>query len=197
MKHSIAAALSMGAGLALAAPAQAEWRTYEIDPEHFSVAAGVMHIGYYTQFGLFTEGEGSFRFNEETRELADVRVEIEADSYYTGHRGRDRHVRSDDFLNAGEHPTISFVMTDAQALSDNTGTVSGELTVNGVTQPVTLDVTWNRSADYPFGHGEYTIGIDAQTEFNRSDFGMTYALDGDLVGDRVRLFLGFEALAQD
>ena len=65
-----------------------------------------------------------------------------------------------------------------------------------MTQPVVLDVTWNRSGRYPFGDKHYAIGISARTSIKRSDFGMTYALEGDMVGDTVDIILEFEAIRQ-
>jgi polyisoprenoid-binding protein YceI len=195
----IAALGALTAGLLTlgTAPAKAEWHSYTIDPEHFSVAIQIQHIGYYTQTGLFTEAEGSFRFNEATGELADVVVEIQADSFFTGHRRRDDHVKGPDFLNSGEHPVIRFVMTGAEKLDDRAGIVRGDLTLRGETRPIALNVVWNKADVYPFGHGKYTLGIDAGATLMRSEFGMNYALDGELVGDQVSLSLGFEALRED
>lgn len=190
----ILSAGALGAAVAMTAlPARAEYRSFEIDPEHFSVAARIMHAGYYTQIGLFTRGSGSFRYDEETQQLSDVVVEIDATSFFTGHRQRDDHVKGPDFLNSGEFPTIRFVMTGVQKTGDDKAQIKGDLTVRGQTQPVTVDLLLNKAADYPFGHGRYTLGLNGATVFARSDFGMTYALDGGLVGDTVALELGFEA----
>ena len=68
--------------------------------------------------------------------------------------------------------------------------------IRGVTRPVTLDVTWNKTGEYPFGDKHYAIGLSARTKIKRSDFGMTYALDGGLVGEEVDIILEFEAIRQ-
>ncbi|MCG8545798.1 MAG: YceI family protein, partial [Alphaproteobacteria bacterium] len=96
-----AAAVMIAIALHLAAtgPARAEPRQYVIDPEHFSIAIKVMHIGYADMIGLFVEGEGAFTFDEETLALSDVKVTIKTASFTTGHQKRDDHVRSADFLN--------------------------------------------------------------------------------------------------
>lgn len=192
------AALTLGAAITLGAlPAQAEFKRFEIDPDHFSVAARIMHAGYYTQTGLFTRGKGSFRYDAESGQLADVVVEIDAKSFFTGHRQRDDHVKGPDFLNSGEFPTITFKMTGYEKTGDNNAKINGDLTIRGQTRPVSVDVILNKAADYPFGHGKYTLGLNGATVFARSDFGMTYALEGGLVADTVALELGFEAnLAQ-
>lgn len=106
-------------------------------------------------------------------------------------------MRKKDFLWAEEHPVIRFTGTGAKPTGERTGIVSGDLTIRGVTRPVTLDVTWNRSGRYPFGDKHYAIGISARTTVKRSDFGMTYALEGDMVGDDVEILLEFEAIRQE
>ena len=187
---------------AAAGPARAEPRQYVIDPEHFSIAIKVMHIGYADMIGLFVEGEGAFTFDEDSLALSDVKVTIKTASFTTGHQKRDDHVRSADFLNAKEFPEMTFVGKSSERTGDRTGKVHGELTLRGVTKPLTLDIVWNKSGEYPFGGGvfggkPYVIGINATGSLNRSDFGMTYAVDNGLVGNRVDLIFGLEAIRQD
>lgn len=79
---------------------------------------------------------------------------------------------------------------------DNTGTVTGDLTLLGQTRPVDIDVTLNKAAEYPFGNEEYTLGISAETVIKRSDWGMTYGVDNGMVGDEVTLRFGFEAIKE-
>lgn len=183
--------------LALAAtPAAAEPRDYEIDPEHFSIGFMVGHIGYERLLGMFLEGEGSFTYDAEAGTVSDIRVEIAADSVFSNHERRDRHLRGSDFLNAGEFPEIVFTGTRAEKTGDNTGLIHGELDLLGVRRPVTVEVTLNKAADYPFGHKRHTLGLSARATLQRSDFGMTYGVDGNLVGDTVDLIFEFEAIAQ-
>ena len=104
-------------------------------------------------------------------------------------------MRSGDFLDADDNPAISFKANGGSITSDRTGKVTGDLTIRGVTQPVTLDVTWNKSGKYPFGHKEHTIGVSARTTIQRSAFGMDYA-QGGIVGDDVDLIIELEAIAQ-
>lgn len=189
-----AACSALVATLAVAAvPAQAEPRAYRIDPSHFSIVFNAMHIGYAPTWGLFLKGEGGFTYDEETRELSDLSVAIEAGSVFSNDERRDGHLRSDDFLSAEAHPSITFRMTEAEAKTETTGTVTGDLTLRGVTRPVTLDVTLNKIGPYPFG-GTYVIGISANTTLKRSDFGMTYAVENGLVGDEVSIRIDLEAI---
>lgn len=185
-----------------AKPAAAQAAKYVIDPAHFTIGMMVRHIGYFDMLGLFTEGAGTFTFDEEKRDLSDVTVTIKTESFTTGHKKRDDHVRSADFLNAKEFPEMTFVGKSAERTGDRTGKVHGELTLRGVTKPLTLDVTFNKSGEYPIGGGlfggkPYVVGINARGQLKRSDFGMTYAVDNGFVGDKVDLILGFEARRQE
>lgn len=176
--------------------AYADTAVYKLDPDHTSVVFTIMHAGYAKTLGRFAEVEGSFAYNDDTQELSDVAVTIETASVQTWHEARDRHVRSDDFLAAEAHPQITFVAAEGTPISATTGTVSGDLTIRGVTQPVTLTVTKNLLADYPCCHAKETVGISATTTILRSAFGSTYALPV-FVGDEVEITLEFEAIRQD
>jgi polyisoprenoid-binding protein YceI len=188
--------LALGAAIALvAAPALAEPVPYRIDKSHFSIVFNADHIGYGATWGMFLDGEGSFLFDEEARTLSDLTVTIDANSVFTNHERRDGHLRSEDFLDTGSHPAISFVMTDAVAESETTGTVTGDLTLRGVTRPVTLDVTLNKIGAYPWGDN-YVVGVTAETTIRRSEWGMTYAVEDGLVGDEVPIVIELEAIRQ-
>lgn len=172
----------------------AEPETFEIDDEHFSMSFEVMHIGYAPVMGMFREVEGEFVYDEDTGELSSGELVFKANSVFSNHRKRDDHLRNKDFLDARRHKDIIFVVTGFERKSDNTGVVTGDLTLLGQTNPVDVDVTLNKAADYPIGHKDYTLGISASAVINRSDWGMTYGLDQDLVGDEVTLRFGFEAI---
>lgn len=192
MRFLVAALLT----LSLVPSAFAAPRTYDIDPDHAAIAFTVDHIGYAKTLGQFLTTEGSFVYNEETRELGEVTVEIDATSVFSNHKRRDDHIRNQDFLHTKEHPLITFTANGGIAESDTAGKVTGDLTIRGVTQPVTLDVTLNKAAPYPFGHKKQTLGISARGTIKRSEFGMTYALGG-LVGDEVELIIEVEAIQRD
>ena len=125
---------------AMAGPARAEPRTYQIDPDHFSIAFSVRHLGFADTIGLFLKGSGSFVYDEQTRALSSGRVVVKADSVFTNHGARDKHVRDSDFLDAKAHPEIVFEATGFESGADGSGTLSGRLTLLGQTHPVTLDV---------------------------------------------------------
>ena len=182
---------AMGLGTA----AQAEPHEYELDPAHTSIGFLVDHVGYDKVLGMFLESSGTFTFDEETQELSDVEIKIEAESVFTNHKKRDQHLRSPDFLNAREFPEMIFTMTKAEKISDTEGKVHGELELIGQTYPLVLDVTFNKAGAYPF-NDDYAIGISARGSFKRSEFGMMYGVDNGWVGDEVHLIIEFEAIRQ-
>lgn len=176
--------------------ASAEPATYTIDDEHFSMSFEVMHIGYAPVMGMFREVEGQFEYDEKNRTLNSGSLVFRSKSVFTNHEKRDEHLRGGDFLNSSKFRDITFSIKDFEATGENTGLVTGDLTLLGKTQPVQVDVTLNKSAEYPIGHEEYTLGFTAETTIKRSEWGMTYGLDDALVGDEVKLRFGFEAIRE-
>jgi len=201
--RGVAAALFAAILLSLPArPASAEPAKFVIDPNHFTVAMKVRHIGYFDMIGLFTDASGSFVFDEKNPSVENITVTVKTASFFSGHQKRDDHIRSPDFLNAQEFPEMTFTGKSAERTGPRTGKIQGMLTLRGVTRPLTLDVTWIKSGEYPIGGGlfggkPYVVGINATGRLKRSDFGMTYAVDNGFVGDQVDLILGFEARRQD
>lgn len=189
-------ALGAALTMSLAQPLLAQPATWKIDPDHAVLAFTIMHAGYAKVLGRFSEIEGSFAYNPDTQELGKVTATIGAQSVDTDHEKRDTHVRSGDFLDAEAHPMITFTADGGSPTSETTGTVTGDLTIRGVTQPVTLDLTLNKHADYPCCHGKETLGISGTAEILRSAFGSTYALP-EFVGDAVSITLEFEAVRAD
>lgn len=181
----------------LANQARAEMADFVLDPEHLSITFFVHHIGYSDLAGMFLEAEGSFRYDEETQQLEDLRVVVQTDSVFTNHERRDGHLRSADFLDVEEFPQMIFEGRSAEPLSDTTGRITGDITLLGVTRPMTLDVTLNKAGRYPFLDQHYALGIDAVGSINRSEFGMSYGVDGGIVGDEIRFVIGLEAIRQE
>ena len=192
----IAAAFVVPVCLTLAPPAYAEPANFKVDDEHFSMVFEIMHIGYAPVMGIFREIEGQFVYDEQARELSSGKLVFKSNSVFTNHKKRDEHVTNKDFLNSSKYPDITFTVTDFNTTGKNTGEVTGDLAMLGQTNPVTLNVTLNKAAVYPFGHEDYTLGISAETSLKRSDCGMTYGLDGNMVGDEVTLRFGFEAIKE-
>lgn len=190
-------AVTTAAAMTLSSPAAiAEPQTYVIDDEHFSMAFEIMHIGYAPVMGMFRDVEGQFEYDEEEKQLTSGTLTFKSKSVFTNHDKRDDHLRNEDFLDSGKFPDITFEVTGFETTGDNTGVITGDLTLLGQTRPVDVDVTLNKSAEYPIGHKEYTLGLSAEATLNRSDWGMTYGIENDLVGDEVRLRFGLEAIRE-
>jgi polyisoprenoid-binding protein YceI len=189
----------LAAGIAATAPAavKAEAAEFVLDPTHTSITFFVSHIGFADTAGMFLESEGSFSYDEEAKELKTAVITVKTDSVFTNHDKRDEHLRGTDFLNTGEFPEMTFTATKAEKLSDTEGKIIGDLTLLGVTKPITLDVTFNKAGNYPFGDGHYALGFDAEGSFKRSEFGMSYGVDGDIVGDEIKLVIGAEGIRQE
>ena len=174
---------------------RAEPLFWEIDPEHFSVAFETEHIGYQSQLGFFLEANGEFHFDPETYEFFPGQIEVEASSVFTNNEDRDEHLRGKDFLNSRRHPVIFFEAREFHPNQQRTGgELKGELTMLGITQPINLLVTLNKSERYPFGHRRETLGVSASAVIARSKWGMNYGIANGMVGESVKLRFEFEAV---
>ena len=183
-------------GLAAATAAQAEPERFQIDESHVSVGFLVGHARFADVLGQFTDVSGGFVYDADTQTLASGRVEVAAETVFTGHEERDGHVRDGDFLDVDAHPVIVFEATGYEPVDDRQGVLNGDLTLLGETRAIELDLTLNRRGDHPIG-GADTLGGSARGTIQRSDFGMDYALQGDLVSDAIELIIEFEAVRQD
>ncbi|MGE0429791.1 MAG: YceI family protein [Hydrogenophaga sp.] len=180
-------------------PAQAQAARYEIDPDHLTVAFLVDHIGYAKVLGMFRSARGSYRFDEASATLSDVRIEVETASVFSNQPKRDDHLKGPDFLNSGEFPRMVFTASGAKRTAERTFEIAGQLELLGKKLPLTLQATWNKSAESPlggFGGKPYVMGVSARGSFKRSTYGMNYAVSNGWVGDEVPLIIEFEAIRQ-
>jgi len=192
-RRALLAALLGALPLLLApAPAVAEAARYELDPEHITMAFLVEHLGYAKVLGMFRAVRGSYRFDEGSGELSDVRIEVDTQSVFSNHAKRDQHLKSADFLNASEFPRMVFTAPTARRTGERTFSIDGELELLGRKQPLTLQATWNKSAESPIDK-TYVMGVSARGSFRRSSHGMNYGVANGWVGDEVPLMLEFEA----
>ena len=169
---------------------------YEIDGAHTSVEFVGRHLMITKVRGRFSDVRGQVTIAENPED-SHVEVEIGAASVSTGNGDRDTHLRSADFFDVEQFPTISFRSTLVRALPKATWEVVGDLTVHGITRPVTLQVDFDGADISPTG--DERIGFSAATEVNREDFGLTWnmALEtgGLLVGKTARIELSVQAIA--
>jgi polyisoprenoid-binding protein YceI len=171
--------------------------TWKIDPSHSSVGFSVRHLGLARVRGRFAEFDGSVEVAEDP-EQSSVSVEIQAASIDTRDANRDGHLVSGDFFDVEHHPTLDFHSTGVRYTGGDQWAVDGELTIRGVTRPVTLDANFEGSARDPWG-GE-RAAFTATTEVDREDFGLTWnqtlETGGVLVGKKVRIELEVELIKE-
>lgn len=187
MKRLFWLALLMGTPC-LAAPVR-----YELDPEHMTIAFMTDHLGFARVLGTFTRASGSYVFDADTGVLSEVRVVVETASVDTGHERRDEHLRSDDFLGSKKFPRMTFTAADGRSIGNQRYVIAGQLELKGVTRPLRLEATLNKSGPYPIGKPVQAMGVSARGQLKRSEFGMTYSVDNGWVGDAVELIIEFEA----
>ena len=170
--------------------------TYQIDPSHSAVEFVSRHLMLTKVRGRFARFEGSVTVADDPLKSS-ARVTIDAASVDTGDEKRDGHLRGEDFLNVEEYPTLEFRSTRLEPVGDR-WVLEGDLSVRGVTRPVSLDVDYEGAVVDPFGNSR--IGFSARTEIDREEWGLTWnvALEtgGVLVGKKVVIELTVSAIKQ-
>ena len=167
--------------------------TWTIDPVHSHVGFVIKHMMVSKVRGHFTAYEGKITTAENPLDSA-VSTSIEANSIDTNNEMRDNHIRSADFFDAENHPTISFTSTGIRFV-DGEFVIDGELTIRGTTKPVSLAVETPEFGPGP--QGGMKAGFSATTEINRNDFGVSYngpiPGGGLALGEKVQIVLDIEA----
>ncbi|GIF69435.1 polyisoprenoid-binding protein [Asanoa ishikariensis] len=171
--------------------------TYVLDQAHKRVSFAVSHMVVSRVHGTFDEAAATIAVGEDPLATS-VTATIEAASIATAQAGRDEHLRSGDFLDVDQYPTLEFRSTGVKSRSGNEFVMSGELTIKGVTRPVDLKVEFEGVGRSP--SGKDIFGFIASTEIDREDFGLTWnvALEtgGVLVGKRIKIEIEGEAIRQ-
>lgn len=171
--------------------------TYAIDPSHSEVAFTVRHAGIAKVRGAFSEFEGTIVVSED-QAASTTDVTVQLGSVDTRSEQRDEHLRSADFFNVEENPTMTFSTTSVAIEDEEEFTLTGELTLNGVTKPVEIEAEYTGAATDPYG--QERIGFSGTTTLSRKDFGLTWnaALEtgGVLVSDKVTVLLEVSAIKQ-
>lgn len=193
---AMAAVLAAGAGVAVGfsprgeAPARgADAATWKVDNVHSSLMFRVLHLNTAYFYGRFNELSGEIAWDEGSPESASFSVEIKTESVDSKNPGRDRHLRSSDFFNAEQFPTCTFRSTSISTSGGSSYEMKGELTINGVTKPVT--VALDKTGTGKDRRGNDLIGFETIFTIKRSDFGMTFMSNG--LGDEVKVYCSLEA----
>jgi polyisoprenoid-binding protein YceI len=169
---------------------------YTVDVTHTRIGFSARHAMVTTVRGQFGEFEGSAHLDTTDPAASSAKVNIRAASISTGQADRDAHLRSADFFDVETFPEIGFVTTSVTR-DAATWTVTGDLTIKGVTNPVTIDFESTGSARDPYGN--LRVGFEGATSINRKDWGLTWnaALEtgGVLVSEKIKLEFDVSAIA--
>jgi polyisoprenoid-binding protein YceI len=171
---------------------------WKFDTVHSSVSFSVRHMMISRVHGSFRTWSGTLETDEANPTNSKVQVSIVTASIDTKEEKRDEHLKSPDFFDAVNHPALTFESTSVTSVDAGNYKVTGDLTIRGVTKPVTLDVEFFGRQKDPWG-GE-RAGFSAKTSIERKDYGLTFnmPLDGGgfVVGDKVDIVLDVQAVKE-
>ena len=169
---------------------------YDIDPSHSRLGFAAKHAMVVNVRGDFKVYSGDVYLDEENPANSRINLTIDTSSVDTGNKDRDTHLRSADFFNVEAYPSIVFTSTKVEKADDDVYTLIGDLTINGKTNPVSVDFELTGTADDPWGN--FRAGFEGKTTVNRRDWGLDFnvALDkgGVLVGEKVKLEFDISAV---
>lgn len=191
-KTAIAAALAASALVPLT---QAQAAEYAIDTEgqHAFIQFKISHLGFSYILGSFEEFSGSFQYDPENLEASAASLEVEVASLTSNHAERDKHIKSDDFLDADEYPTATFTSTGFAPSGDNAGVLTGELTLHGETNEIEMPVTLLGEGEDPWGN--YRAGFEGSTTLALADYGIDMSQFPEPMRE-LELYVTFEGIRQ-
>ncbi len=172
---------------------QAQAVTYRVDPVHTFVIFRVKHLNTGFAYGRFNTISGTIVVDEKNPANSSVEIEIDANSVDTGNSQRDDHLRSPDFFNARQFPKITFKSKRVRKINATTVEVQGDLTIRGVTRPLTARVTFTGKGRNQ--RGQEIIGFETTFTIRRSEFNINYGIDRGLA-DEVRVTFSVEGIRQ-
>jgi polyisoprenoid-binding protein YceI len=192
MKTRKLTAFALAAAFLLPAQVLAEKYVIDTKGSHAFIHFRIQHLGYSWLTGRFNTFGGSFEYDENNPANASVQVEIDVASIDSNHAERDKHLRGDDFLDVDKYPKAQFVSTSFTENNDGTAVIKGNLTLHGVTKPVTIDVEHIGHGEDPWGG--YRRGFEGTTRFALADYGIDYNLGPK--SKEVELILSVEGIRQ-
>jgi len=167
---------------------------WTLDKAHSSFAFSVKHMVVATARGRFTDFAVDADINDDDLTKSQATVTVDIASVDTGEAGRDQHLRSADFFHHEEHPHMTFVSKQIESKGGNEYRLTGDLTIRGITKPVTLDGEVNGPVKDPWGNER--LGIVGEGKINRKDFGLNWnavlEAGGMVVSDTVKLDIDVE-----
>lgn len=174
-------------------PKQVPTGSYSMDVRHTQILFAIPHLGITDYYGRFDRATGNLNFNSGTPEKSSVSVTVDMTSIDTPSHELLGELMGASTFNTAAFPAATFKSTAVTRTGPNTGTITGDLTLHGVTKPVTLDATFGGLTTDPFS-GADDIGFHATTNLKRTDFGITGMVWEGVVGDDVKLTI--EAMFQ-
>ncbi len=186
MRHLLSTALLLTTGLAFAAP-----QSFKLDVPHTQVYFTVNHLGFSNSTGLLSIKEGTLSFDDADWSKSKLDVTLNVGSLQMGDKTWNEHLSDKQFFNVAQFPTMRFVSSKVEKTGDNTGKVTGNLTLLGVSKPVSFQITKNKIDVHPMMKDKLYAGFSATGSLKRSDFGMN-AYSG-AIGDAVSFRIEAEA----
>lgn len=169
---------------------------YTIDPSHSEIGFVARHAMVTNVKGYFQDFDGTLHLDGTDPSKSTATIDVKMESIETGSADRDGHLKSSDFFKIDEFPTMTFRSTKAEALGGDDYRITGDLSILGVTKPLSIDLEFNGSAKDPFGNER--VGFEGKAEIVRSEWGLTWnaALEtgGVLVSDKIKLTFDISAI---
>lgn len=162
---------------------------YQLEKTHVDLLFSIDHLGFTKKHGSFRELDATLQYDAAHPEKSQVSVTAKTDSIDTGFAPRDQDLKGDKFLDVAKYPEMKFMSTKVIPGPNQTLLVEGDLTLHGVTKPVTLHATLNKAAPNPFDK-KPTLGFSATGSLKRSDFGISTFLP--MIGDVVTITIDAE-----
>lgn len=196
----VAAAALMTSGAVVArtqatqVPAEVRAGTYALDAAHGKITWSVNHLGFSTYYGQFVNVQAELKLDPANPSASTLTATIPLTDVDSNSDGLDTHLQTPDFFDTANHPTATFVSRSITIDSDDPteADVLGDLTIRGITRPVTMEVEFNQAG--PSMGNTYKVGFDGEATIKRSEFGINYALPA--VSDEVKLHLEGEFVLQ-
>lgn len=204
-KRTLILAMSLGLGLAILNAAAQDKKTdasapsaatasaavqWQIDPVHSSVLFRIKHLDAAYFYGRFNEVSGNILLDEAQPEKSSLDIQVAANSVDTHSAKRDQHLKSPDFFNAAEFPTIAFKSKSVKKVGENRYQAEGDFTLLGVTKLLTVE--FEKTGQSKDARGTERVGAETTFTIKRSDHGMTFMADG--LSDEVRITVSLEAV---
>ncbi|MBI1849499.1 MAG: YceI family protein [Planctomycetes bacterium] len=167
--------------------------TYSVDPVHSFVTFRIVHVGVSATHGRFDDVSGTFVVDDADPTKSTVDVQVKAESIDTNNKKRDEDLKGPDYFNVKQFPTIAFKSKSVKPAGDKKFEVSGDLTLHGVTKPLTFTLTHIGSGKTPFK--DFRSGYETTFTIKRTDFDMKKMLEG--IGDEVQITVAIEGIRQD